>query len=342
MITNRLTRGWIAAAALGAVVSVAHPVYAQGNGALRGKVVNEDGRAVDRVEIVLDLVGTPTRQVRTVTDKNGEWIRTGLPHGSVWSVTARQFKLSGKSANVTIKGGETLAVPNIVISEGGAEKPAAASPTPNPTNLSDEEAKKRNERAAKLQALLTEANAAIEAKNYDEALTKLGALAGEIEGGCPACHARMGDIHMAKNDPDAAEKAYLKAIELDANEPGPYRSLAGIYNNQRKFDEASKMSAKANELSAAGGAGSATDLLNQGISLWNAGKAAEARDAFEQAVKLDPTLADAHFRLGLAIFNLTAGTPDAAKAKGPLEEYLKLAPTGEHAATAKSILATIK
>jgi tetratricopeptide (TPR) repeat protein len=344
MMTQGFTRSWIAVAACLAVIAVARPVYAQGNGSLRGKVVNADGRAVDRVEIVLELVGTPPRQVRTVTDKNGEWIRTGLPHGSVWTVTARQFKLSGKAAaNVTIKGGETLAVPDIVISEGGADKPAAATPAPNPTNLSAEEAKKRNEKSARLQALLKEANAAIEAKNYDEALSKLETLATEVEGGCPACYARMGDILVGKNDLPAAEKAYLKAIELDANDPGPYRSLAGVYNSQRKFDEAIKMSSKANELStAAGGGGSATDFLNQGITLWNAGKAPEARDAFAQAVKLDPKLADAHFRLGLAIFSLTAGTPEAAQAKGPLEEYLKLAPTGEHAETAKGILATIK
>jgi tetratricopeptide (TPR) repeat protein len=118
--------------------------------------------------------------------------------------------------------------------------------------------------------------------------------------------------------------------------------LANLYNSQRKFDEATKMSAKAAELSGGAGGGSAAQIYNQGVILWNAGKSEAARDAFAEAVKLDPKLADAQFRLGLAIFSLTAGTPDAAKAKGPLEEYLKLAPTGEHAQTAKDILAAIK
>jgi tetratricopeptide (TPR) repeat protein len=300
---------------------------------------------VDRVEIILELAGTPPRRLTTVTDKNGEWIRTGLPHGSVWTITARQFKLSGRAAaNVTIKGGETVAVPDIVISEGGADKPAAAAPAANPTNLSAEEAKKRNEKAAKLQVLLKEANTAIEAQNYDEALAKLTALAEEVEGGCPACYGRMGDIHVLKKDPDNAEKAYLKAIELDAKDPAPYAALANLYNSQRKFDEAAKMSAKANELlGAAGGGGSAQAVYNQGVILWNAGKAQEARDAFAEAVKLDPKLADAHFRLGLAIFSLAGGAgAEAAKARGPLEEYLKLAPAGEHAETAKGLLAAIK
>ena len=347
MVTKMLVRSGIAVAAVAAVLA-AQPAFAQGNGSLRGKVVNADGRAVDRVEIILDLVGTPPRQIKTITDKNGEWVRTGLPDGSVWSVTARQFKLSGKAANVTIKGGQTFAVPDIVISEGGADKPApAATAAPAASGMSNEEIKKRNAKNARLEALLKEANAAIEAKNFDEALAKLNELAPEVEGGCPACYARIGDIHVQKTELDAAEKAYLKAIELDPKDPQPYGALANLYNAQRKFDEATKMSAKAAELSGggaggAGGAGSAQAAYNQGVIFWNAGKSDAARDAFAEAVKLDPTLADAQFRLGLAIFSLTAGTPDAAKAKGPLEAYLKLAPTGEHAKTAKDILAAIK
>ena len=343
MVTRVLTRGWLALATIAALLA-AQPALAQGSGSLRGKVVNADGRAVDRVEVILSLVGTPPRQVNTITDKNGEWIRTGLPTGSVWTITARQFKLSGKAAaNVTIKSGETIAVPDIVISEGGADKPAAAAPAASATNISAEEAKKRNEKNAKLQALLKEANTAIEAQNYDEALAKLNALAQEIEGGCAACYGKIGELHLLKKEPEAAEKAFLKAIEIDPKDAAPYSALANLYNAQRKFDEATKMSAKANELmGAAGGGGSAAAIYNQGVILWNAGKSEAARDAFAEAVKLDPKLADAQFRLGLAIFSLTAGTPDAVKAKGPLQEYLKLAPTGEHAQTAKDILAAIK
>lgn len=341
MVTKMLVRSGIAGAALIAVLAVP-PALAQGNGSLRGKVVNEDGRAVDRAEVILDLVGTPPRQVKTITDKNGEWVRTGLPDGSVWTVTAQLGKLSGKSAQITVKAGQTQAVPQISIREGGAQAaPSAAAPAAS--SLSAEEAKKRNEKSAKLQALLKEANAAIESKNYDEALAKLNTLAGEVEGGCPACYGRIGDIHMLKNEADAAEKAYLKAVELDPKDPAPYSALANLYNAQRKFDEATKMSAKASELmGSAGGGGSAQQIYNQGVILWNAGKSEAARDAFAEAVKLDPKLADAQFRLGLAIFSLTAGTPEAVKAKGPLEEYLKLAPTGEHAQTAKDILAAIK
>jgi tetratricopeptide (TPR) repeat protein len=79
-------------------------------------------------------------------------------------------------------------------------------------------------------------------------------------------------------------------------------------------------------------------VLNQGIIHWNAGQYPEAKVQFERAVKLDPKLADAHYRLGMANVNL-GQLPEAVIA---FEEYLRLAPTGEHAELAKGILKSIK
>ena len=71
---------------------------------------------------------------------------------------------------------------------------------------------------------------------------------------------------------------------------------------------------------------------------WNAGKIPEAKAQFEQAVKLDPNMADAQYWLGMALLN----GGDMAGAKPKFEAYLKLAPTGQYADTAKSIVASIK
>ena len=115
--------------------------------------------------------------------------------------------------------------------------------------------------------------------------------------------------------------------------------MASIYNQQKKLDEASKMSAKALELMEAGGAGGdAGSVFNQGVIFWNQSKIAEAKAMFEKATKLDPKLAEAHYWLGMAHVNENK----MAEAKGPFQEYLKLAPTGQYAETAKAILATIK
>jgi tetratricopeptide (TPR) repeat protein len=72
--------------------------------------------------------------------------------------------------------------------------------------------------------------------------------------------------------------------------------------------------------------------------LWNAGKIPEAEAAFKKATELDPKNADAFYQLGVA--QVSSGkVPDAVKS---LEAYLKLAPTGKNADTAKALLASIK
>ena len=88
----------------------------------------------------------------------------------------------------------------------------------------------------------------------------------------------------------------------------------------------------------AGGGGNAGASFNQGVILWNAGKIAEAQAQFENAVKVDPNMAEAHYWLGMSLVN--AGK--TADAKPHFETYLKLAPTGQYAETAKSIVASIK
>ena len=79
-------------------------------------------------------------------------------------------------------------------------------------------------------------------------------------------------------------------------------------------------------------------MFNQGVIAWNAGKIADAQKLFEQAVSLDPKLADAHYWLGMA--NVNQGKlPEAVKS---FEEYLKLDPSGQYVENAKGMLAAIK
>ena len=156
---------------------------------------------------------------------------------------------------------------------------------------------------------------------------------------CDACQAKLGDIYVKKGDQKAAEEAYLKAIEIDATKPDYYNALASLYNGEKRFDDAEKMSKKASELAGASATGSSPDsVYNQGIILWNQGKIQEAKAQFEKAMELDPKMADAHYWYGMALVN-EGKLPDAKK---PFEDYLKLAPTGQYADTAKAMLAMIK
>jgi Flp pilus assembly protein TadD len=79
-------------------------------------------------------------------------------------------------------------------------------------------------------------------------------------------------------------------------------------------------------------------MFNQGVILWNGGKVAEAKQQFEAAVAANPNHAEAHYQLGMALVN----EGNLAAAGTEFETYLKLAPMGPNAATAKGILTTLK
>ncbi len=334
---NRLMlRTLIAAITALLVVVWATPASAQ-NGTLRGKVINKDGRPVEGAEVVLDFVGDYNRQLKTITDKNGEWIRAGIPvGGGSWTVTAKKFDMSGSVRNQVVQMNQQVKVPEItLLSDADRAKGVK-------TAVSAEEAAAMARKAAETDKLLEETNAAITAGNHDEAIAKLKTLierfAADRNDPCAPCYAKLGDIYQLTKDAQAAEAAYLKAIEIDPAKPGPYNALAAMYNEQRRFEDATKMGAKAAEVMGAAGGSDPQALYNQGVIFWNQSKIDEAKAAFAKAVELDPKMADGHYWLGMT--NLNKGA--MADAKKNFQEYIKLAPTGQHAESAKAIIAQIK
>jgi tetratricopeptide (TPR) repeat protein len=210
--------------------------------------------------------------------------------------------------------------------------------------VSAEERKKAEAKNAALKTAFTEGVTLSNAGKNDEAIAKFNEVIAMVPK-CPECYTNIGANYAQKKDWAQAEASYKKAIEVDPNSSDAYNGLANVYNAQKKFDQAAEASAQAMKLSSAasttaGGApgGNASALFNQGVILWNAGKIADAKKQFEEATKIDPKLADAHYWLGMA--NLNEGKmPDAAT---QFDEYLKLAPTGQYAEQAKGILTQIK
>jgi tetratricopeptide (TPR) repeat protein len=331
-MSRHLIRSLVSTAAALALVGAALPVLAQGQAGLRGKVIDGTGKPVPQAEVVLEFVGDLKQSYKVTTNNRGEWVKTGMiaTPGS-WTITATAGKLSGVLPGVRTKIGEMTPVADITVSE------ASTAVSKAPAGMSAEEIAKRNKRQLELENLSKDVNAAFDAGNFDEALVKLEQMVKEVEK-CAACHAKMGDVYVKKNDLPKAEAAYLKAIEIDPAQPTPYAALATIYNEQKKFDEATKMGAKATELLGASGGTDPTAFFNQGVIFWNQGKAAEAKTEWEKAVKIDPKMSEAYYYLGMANLNLNK----IPEAKTAFNEYLKQAPTGPHAATVKAILDTIK
>ncbi len=299
--------------------------FAQAMGQVRGRIVDEKGQGVPEAEIVMEYVGDVQLAVTFKTNVRGEFVRSGLRTGQ-WRLQATKGDLVGRNNSVQITISNMTQLEPIVV-----KVPVATTTgTTDTVGMTPEEIEARNKLMESLKADFAAGDAMINT-DPDGAIAKFMAVAEKVPA-CGVCYTRIGDAQLVKKDDAAAETAFLKAIELDPKATEAYSALAGIYNRQKKFKEAADISAKL------GAGGSAADVLNLGIIAWNAGQFPEAKGHFEKATQLDPKLADAFFRLGMANVNL-GQLPAAVTA---FEEYLKLAPTGEHAEMTKGILKSIK
>jgi Tfp pilus assembly protein PilF len=306
------------ALALALVAGVAATAAAQ-SGQLKGKVVDAEGKPVQGAQILIEFAEGVNRKFEVKTDRRGEFIQIGLQPGA-YKVTATVEKLGSFSQQTRV----TLSRPAEVVFEfkpgGGGGDPAAAA------------------KAAALKKSFEEGVAATQAKNYDLAIAKFQEAATAVPT-CFDCYYNIGYAYSQKKDEKAAEAAWLKAVELKADYSEALNALATLYNNQKRFDEASAMSAKAAAAgSVIGGSGNADAVYNQGIILWNQGKIAEAKTKFEEALKVNASHPEANFQMGMALLN----EGNVAGAITSFEKYLQLAPDGQFAAQAKAMLAQLK
>jgi tetratricopeptide (TPR) repeat protein len=314
------------------LAAIAVPSYAQ-TGQVKGKVVDANGKPIEGAVVTIEGSDSGGRKFTVKTNKSGDYIQIGLQPGQ-YKITATKDALSQSF--------------NQRISLDMAEVNFALKPGSNAGNMSDEDRKKAAAKNAAIKTAFEEGVALSNAGKNDEAIAKFTEVAAQVPK-CPECYSNIGANYAQKKDWAQAEASYKKAIEIDPNAADAYNGLANVYNAQKKFDLAAEASAQAMKIAsaapgaggAAGGGANASAMFNQGVILWNAGKIPDAKKQFEEAVKADPKLADAHYWLGMA--NLNEGTPEALKAAVPhFDEYLKLAPTGQYAEQAKGILTQLK
>ena len=302
---------------------VAVPASAQ-SGQIKGKVVDAKGQPIEGAKVTITNVETSGRQLETKTNKKGEYIQIGLQPGHY---------------TITVEKGELKDSKDVQIHLDMAQLDFTLEPGKG--TVSKEDQAKAQAKNAAIQKAFGEGVELSNQNKNEEAIAKFQEVIVTVPK-CAECYANIGTIQARMKDYEKAEASFKQAIEVKPDFVEGYNGLATVYNMEKKFDLAAEASKKAAELGgAAGGAaggGSASTLFNQGVILWNAGKIPEAKAQFEQAVKLDPNMAEAHYWLGMAIVN----EGKTADAKEHFEAYLKLAPTGQYAETAKSILASIK
>lgn len=296
-------------------LAMAVPAMAQST-MIRGKVVDAKNQPVQNAQIVIESLGGSGRKLTTKSDKKGEFVQL-LTESGGYRVTATDPKIGTDMKETKVALGKASEM-TLVLAVATAANNAA--------------------KAAELKKIFEEGVAASRANNPDLAIEKFKAAL-EMSPQCFDCQFNIGVAYMAKKDEKATEEAWKKALELKPDYPEALNALATLYNNQKRFDEAGAMSAKA--ASAGGGAasgGNADAVFNQGIILWNQGKIADAKVKFEEALKLNPNHPEAHYQFGMALLN----EGKLAEAVAEFESYVKLAPDGQYATQAKGMIAQLK
>jgi tetratricopeptide (TPR) repeat protein len=316
MVSRLIVRRSLAICAVVLAAAVfAAPGFAQ-TGQIKGKVVDAENKPVEGAIVVVQSEDGGNRKFQLKTDRKGEYLQIGIQPGN-YTVTATKGNLTQTfSTRISLDMKEV----NFALKPGGV---AAA--------MTKEDAAKK---IAGIQAKYKQAFDLINAEKYDEATKMFNEVLADVPK-CAECYIGIAAIHMRKNEPEPAEAAYKKAIELNPEGPDAYSGLAALYNAQKKFKEAGEMGAEAAKRSAAanpGGAGDPTSFYNQGVIAWNGNDFAKAQEHFESALKADPNHAESHFMLGKVYINLGK----LAEAATEFETYIKLAPTGRNAKEAQS------
>ena len=197
-----------------------------------------------------------------------------------------------------------------------------------------EEYEKYKKMSAEMKVIFDEAIALKNSGQMDAAMEKLN-KALEMDPKQPNILAHLADCYFQKGQYDLAIETYKKAVEINPLDGNIHTNLGNVYvkkgmiaEAQVEFDQAIK----------ADPAHADINYYNMGVVMMNAGKYEEAAAAFKNSVDTNPNYAPAHYQYAMCLVNKA----QYAEAVAEMENYLKLAPTGEYAPLVKQMMPELK
>jgi len=361
-----MKREKVFAVAAMAVVMVLGSVGAWGqgfNGGLKAKIT-KNFEPAGNLQVVLTDMGT-SRQYKTKTDKSGEFYIGGLQLGNTYilEIFGSNKEVLYSRPGINIGSNDVMELPQIELTRpeqsGGTSggEPFSANPKKS-KKMTKEEQEAQKADAAKLtnmNALIQQAQAAMQAQNWADAEKALKQLIVDDPNTTRwEFYKALGDSQRNEQHLPDAIQSYDKGIEVatalssgtapkDPHNPNPDPAKAkagagqmlnaegGIYVDMGKNDEAIAAFKKGAEIDP----NPALAYYNLCAMEFNAAKYDDAAQSCDKSVAADPSKADAWFFKGAALSKAGKG-PQAAEA---LNKYLQLDPNGMHAAQAKQMLA---
>jgi tetratricopeptide (TPR) repeat protein len=339
---------------------------------IEGMVKGPDGKPIEKAEIQIirtDIKGS----YKTKTDKKGHYLYMGLPMGkydvdlmvdgqkkdSVKGVSTRpgdpipvNFDLKNSAADMAAKQAEMQKA----VETGQLTKEQERSLSPEQKAAMEKQIKEQSEKMKKNKELNDAFNAgmeAMQAKRYADAVPAFEKAA-TLDPTQQAVFAQLGEARMkmaegktgAEYDTNVGEamKAYQKAIELKADDPGAHNNYALALGKAKKFPEMQAELKKAADLDPQN---AGKYYYNLGAMLVNSGQGEAAGEAFKKAIELTPTYADAYYQYGVTLVGqakIDSATGKVTPVPGTVEafqKYLELQPNGQWAGAAKEMLTSL-
>ena len=310
------------AAVLGAVWCLAAPAGAQSTGSVHGRVTTGDGRPVAGATVTLVSLESQAGGIETVTGADGRFGEVDLAPGQ-YSVSAGKIELGDQIFRVLVHPAGSVDV-RFVLEAGRTAAPWLR-------------ALQNDQTAAAAFAAGVRAN---RNGDYDDAIAQFERVL-QVTPTCADCYFNIGVSHSRLNRYADAETAYRRALAIRSDYAPAHYGLADIFTRQNRPEEAAAARGEANRIAVrqlAAGRAQARETLTRGIASWNSGDMGDALQLFRRASETDPTLADAHYWLGLA----HEASGDPAGARRSFARYVGAAPDGEHAAAARERLAALR
>lgn len=101
---------------------------------------------------------------------------------------------------------------------------------------------------------------------------------------------REGDVYLEQGKLKEAERAFLRAVAKSPRQPKLYNRLGAIYLKQRNYTDALEAFQAARDLDAT----RASRHYNVALAAWHLGKPAKAKEAINEAIRIDGESAKYH------------------------------------------------
>lgn len=286
------------------------PAYAQVQGKLEGRVFDQAGNPLEKVEVTIISQKTTAVHYNLLTDREGRFIQVGLMPGYyIVNLKKSGFAPASTEIRVTVAGEEKIQV------------------TMKSLETVDQKALSAADK------LFLRGNSLYASQKYAEAVA-VYEEAIKSNSTNWAYYLNLGLAFKKLNRSEDALKVFEKAVELNPESFSANKEYGEALARVENIEAARKYYEKAVSLSP-----DDPDIhYNLGLLLHGTGEPELALSHFGKAIELRPEYAEAYFEMG----TIYIGQNKVPEAIVNLEKFIQLAPKHDKAAVAKQLLEYLK